>query len=155
LLILSQFIMVHHVQFHLLLWLVSKMFSFCFFLNFYYHLVKCNSYLFIYYFTINCSRNGIRKKYKWKNKLSMSNKCSTTTNSREKMVYGTTSDHIRKRNSTIWIDFYWNVNFFSKKKLFPLLVSVRTERLLSLRRSNSPFRKRNPRWKPSKLSPFV
>jgi len=26
-------------------------------------LVKCNSNLFVYYFTINCSWNGIRKKY--------------------------------------------------------------------------------------------
>ncbi len=78
----------------------------------FFQLVKCNSYLFIYYFTFNCSWNCIRKKYKWKNKLSMSNKCCTTTYSGKEMVYGTTCDYICKWNFTIWFDFYWNVNSF-------------------------------------------
>ena len=109
-LILFRFTTVHHVQFHLLWWFVSRereerktttVFD--------WYLVECHSDLFVYYSSIDGDWNSSGKKYQWQNELSMPYECRTTTDSREEMVYGTTSDHHGEWNSSIWIDFYRNV----------------------------------------------
>jgi hypothetical protein len=51
------------IPFTVMVCLKNKKFSFFYFEFKFENLVKCYRNLFVYYFTINCRRNGIRKKY--------------------------------------------------------------------------------------------